>query len=106
MKEKKILIIIKYATQTNFFKRKKDKKTKEDIKEKLIKEVPKKQTTKAKIEKRKVGKSVGVKRDKENNIIQKNKDKKENKTRNENDINIPRRIRKIFNCSFEKKRKK
>ena len=84
-------ILKKYATQTNFFKRKKDKKTKEDIKEKLIKEVPKKQTTKAKIEKRKVGKSVGVKRDKENNIIQKNKDKKENKTRNEIDINIPRR---------------
>ena len=97
-------IIKKYATQTNFFKRKKDKKTKEDIKEKLIKEVPKKQTTKPKIEKRKVGKSVGVKRDTENNIIPKNKEKKDNKTRNENDINIPRRSKSMAKLTDKTKK--
>jgi len=93
-------MIKKYATQNNFFKRNMNNKAKENIKEKIIKEAPKKQiTTKTRIEKRKVGKSVCVKRDKdkdknanqEKDLIPKNKDKKDKKTRNDNGINIPRR---------------
>ena len=88
-------MIKRYQTQTNFYKRNKDKKENE-INIKRIKnnqELPKKQSTKVKIEKRKVGKSVGVKRDKdkdkEKNIISK-KNKMQN-SKNDNKITFPKR---------------
>ena len=88
-------MIKRYQTQTNFYKRNKDKKENE-INIKRIKnnqELPKKQSTKVKIEKRKVGKSVGVKRDKdkdkEKNIISKKNKMQNNK--NDNKITFPKR---------------
>jgi hypothetical protein len=88
-------MIKRYQTQTNFYKRNKDKKENE-INIKRIKnnqELPKKQSTKVKIEKRKVGKSVGVKRDKdkdkEKNIISKKNTIQNNK--NDNKITFPKR---------------
>ena len=88
-------MIKRYQTQTNFYKRNKDKKENE-INIKRIKnnqELPKKQSTKVKIEKRKVGKSVGVKRDrdkdKEKNIISKKNKIQNNK--NDNKITFPKR---------------
>jgi hypothetical protein len=87
----------RYKTQTNFFKRNLDKKDKENNIQKQNQEVPKKQSTKIKIEKRKVGKSVGIKRDKDNNKNKENnvevkKNKKENKNEsNDNKIKIPKR---------------
>ena len=85
----------RYKTQTNFYKKNLDKKDKETNIQKQNKEAPKKQSTKIKIEKRKVGKSVGVKRDKEknkeNNIELKNKNKENKIENNENKIKIPKR---------------
>ena len=87
----------KYQTQTNFFKRNIDQKNKIDNNNKKTKELPKKQVTKIKFERRKVGKSVGVKRNiektvnKENKTKIKNNNKKENKTENTIDVKIPTR---------------
>ena len=87
----------RYKTQTNFYKKNLDKKEKETNVKKENKEVPKKQGTKIKIEKRKVGKSVGVKRDKEknknkeNNIEFKKINKQNKNENNENKIKIPKR---------------
>ena len=83
----------KYKTQTNFFKKNKiEKKEKEKEKNYLL-ELPKKQGTKIKIEKRKVGKSVGVKRDKEKNVEKEKdkKNKKEDKQQNNNVIKLQKR---------------
>ena len=102
IKDKKILnksinkqgMIQRYKTQTNFFK-KKDKKDNEINNLKKTKEVQKKQTTKIKIEKRKVGKSVGVKinkdKNKEKEIELKNNIRIKNTQNNNNIIKIPKR---------------
>ena len=87
----------KYQTQTNFFKKNKDKININNIELKKTKEIPKKKITRIKFEKRKVGKSVGVKRNiektvnKENKLKLRNDNKKENKTENVKEIKIPRR---------------
>ena len=102
IKDKKILnksinkqgMIQRYKTQTNFFK-KKDKKDNEINNLKKTKEVQKKQTTKIKIEKRKVGKSVGVKinkdKNKEKEIELKNNIRIKKTQNNNNIIKIPKR---------------
>ena len=99
-------IFTRYKTQTNFFKKKKDKKDKENNIKKIILELPKKQTTKMKIEKRKVGKSVLIKRDNEvkkekGNTIRKEKEKM---NQNENGIKVPKRSKSMAKLTDKTKK--
>ena len=114
IKDKKILnksinkqgMIQRYKTQTNFFK-KKDKKDNEINNLKKTKEVQKKQTTKIKIEKRKVGKSVGVKinkdKNKEKEIELKNNIRIKNTQNNNNIIKIPKRSKSMAKLTEKSK---
>ena len=115
IKDKKILnksinkqgMIQRYKTQTNFFK-KKDKKDNEINNLKKTKEVQKKQTTKIKIEKRKVGKSVGVKinkdKNKEKEIELKNNIRIKNTQNNNNIIKIPKRSKSMAKLTEKSKK--
>ena len=115
IKDKKILnksinkqgMIQRYKTQTNFFK-KKDKKDNEINNLKKTKEVPKKQTTKIKIEKRKVGKSVGIKlnkdKNKEKEIELKNNIRIKNTQNNNNIIKIPKRSKSMAKLTEKSKK--
>ena len=115
IKDKKILnksinkqgMIHRYKTQTNFFK-KKDKKDNEINNLKKTKEVQKKQTTKIKIEKRKVGKSVGVKinkdKNKEKEIELKNNIRIKNTQNNNNIIKIPKRSKSMAKLTEKSKK--
>ena len=115
IKDKKILnksinkqgMIQRYKTQTNFFK-KKDKKDNEINNLKKTKEVQKKQTTKIKIEKRKVGKSVGVKinkdKNKEKEIELKNNTRIKNTQNNNNIIKIPKRSKSMAKLTEKSKK--
>ena len=115
IKDKKILnksinkqgMIQRYKTQTNFFK-KKDKKDNEINNLKKTKEVQKKQTTKIKIEKRKVGKSVGIKlnkdKNKEKEIELKNNIRIKNTQNNNNIIKIPKRSKSMAKLTEKSKK--
>ena len=115
IKDKKILnksinkqgMIHRYKTQTNFFK-KKDKKDNEINNLKKTKEVQKKQTTKIKIEKRKVGKSVGIKinkdKNKEKEIELKNNIRIKNTQNNNNIIKIPKRSKSMAKLTEKSKK--
>ena len=115
IKDKKILnksinkqgMIQRYKTQTNFFK-KKDKKDNEIKNLKKTKEVQKKQTTKIKIEKRKVGKSVGIKinkdKNKEKEIELKNNIRIKNTQNNNNIIKIPKRSKSMAKLTEKSKK--
>ena len=100
-------MIQRYKTQTNFFK-KKDKKDNEINNLKKTKEVQKKQTTKIKIEKRKVGKSVGIKlnkdKNKEKEIELKNNIRIKNTQNNNNIIKIPKRSKSMAKLTEKSKK--
>ena len=97
----------RFKTQTNFYKKNLDKKDKEINNLKKFKDAPKKPTTKIKIVKRKVGKSVGVKINKEKNkekeIVIKNNIQKNNE-HNNNKINIPKRSKSMAKLTEKTKK--
>ena len=103
----KLRLLQRFKTQTNFYKKNFDKKDKEIKTLKKFKDAPKKQTTKIKIEKRKVGKSVGVKINKEKNNekeIQTKNNIKKNNEQNNNKIKIPKRSKSMAKLTEKSKK--